>query len=121
MILATEHGREGEPIVRNLLALIGLAVVLFAGLGWYLGWYKLSVAKTDDGKLQIKADVDTQKFQDDSGAFFKSAATAIGKKLENSGDAKDAKGAPAGTPGPLAPVQLGQERPTGPIPLLPPK
>lgn len=105
--------------MKNLLALIGLAVVGFAGLGWYLGWYKLSVAKTDDGKLQIKADVDTQKFQDDSGTFFKNAATVIGKKLENSGDPKDAKGAPAGTPGPVVPQ--APERPNGPIPLVPPK
>jgi hypothetical protein len=102
--------------MRNLLALVGLAVVLFAGLGWYLGWYKLSVSKGDDGKLQIKADVDTQKVQDDSGTFFKNAATAIGKKLENSGDAK---GAPAGTPGPISPP--APERPNGPIPLIPPK
>lgn len=105
--------------MKNLLALVGLAVVLFAGLGWYLGWYKLSVAKTDDGKLQIKADVDAQKVRDDSGSFFKNAAEVIGKKLENSGDAKDAKGAPAGTPGPIAPS--APERPNGPIPLLPPK
>ncbi len=106
--------------MRNLLALIGLAVVLFAGLGWYLGWYKLSVAKTDDGKLQIKADVDAQKVKDDSGTFFKNAATAIGKKLEESGpEPKDAKGAPAGTPGPIAPP--APDRPNGPIPLIPPK
>lgn len=103
--------------MRNLLALVGLAVVLFAGLGWYLGWYKLSVSKNEDGKLQIKADVDTQKVKDDSGTFFKNAAEAIGRKLES--DPKDAKGAPAGTPGPAVPS--APERPNGPIPLLPPK
>ncbi len=28
--------------MKNLLALVGAAVVTFAGLGWYLGWYNLT-------------------------------------------------------------------------------
>lgn len=108
--------------MKNLLALVGLVVIGFAGIGWYMGWYKFSVAKTDDGKLQIKTDVDAKKVTDDSAAFFKNTAALIGKKLENeSKDGKDAKGAPAGTPGPLAPQGGAPDRPNNPIQLLPPK
>jgi autotransporter-associated beta strand protein len=37
--------------MRNLFALIGVTVVGFLGVGWYMGWYKLSVSKTTAGNL----------------------------------------------------------------------
>jgi len=46
--------------MKNLLALIGAVIVLVAGLGWYLGWYKLS---TESG--HVKLDVDTQEVSKD--------------------------------------------------------
>ena len=46
--------------MKNLLALIGLVVVLVLGLGWYLGWYKLT---TETG--HVKVDFDTKEIRDD--------------------------------------------------------
>jgi hypothetical protein len=46
--------------MKNLLALVGAVVVLVAGLGWYLGWYKLS---NESGHLKV--DVDTQEVAKD--------------------------------------------------------
>ncbi len=37
--------------MRNLFALVGLAVVVFGVLGWYKGWYTVS---SDKGTLQVE-------------------------------------------------------------------
>ena len=103
--------------MRNLLALVGLLVIGVAGLGWYLGWYKLSVARTTDGNLQINTTVDTQKAGTDSAGFFKNMATVVGSQIEKSGpDAKTSSpnSAPGGTPGPVVPVQGSTVNPLAP-------
>ncbi len=92
--------------MRNILALFGLLVIGFLGVGWYMGWYKLSFSRTSDGNLEIKTNVDTKKVGDDSSGFFKNAATAITNQAEKA--AQDAKastpaGAPGSTPGPVTP------------------
>ena len=102
--------------MRNALALIGLLVIGSAGLGWYLGWYKLSYSRNTDGNLQITTDVDTKKVGHDAKEAFNNAATAIGNHAEKA--AQDAKtsappGAPGVTPGPLTPPS------TPPIPFVP--
>lgn len=100
--------------MRNLLALIGLLILGFVGVGWYMGWYKLSFSRTADGNLEIKTNVDTKKVGADSSEFLKNAGTVIGNQAEKA--AQDAKNAlppvPAvGTPGP---VTLPQGAPTAP-------
>ena len=47
--------------MKNLLALIGLAVVIVGGLGWYLGWYQLGTQQGVNGHRIITVDVDTKK------------------------------------------------------------
>ena len=54
-------------IMRNLLAMAGLASVIFLGLGWYLGWYKIQNASSPDGHRHIQIDVDTNKVKSDVG------------------------------------------------------
>src|SRR6185312_1068406 len=86
-----------ETDMRNLLALVGIVVIGFAGLGWYMGWYKLSFTRSSDGNLEIKTDVDTKKVGTDSSEALKNLGHAIGNQAEKA--AQDAKGtAPAGTP-----------------------
>jgi len=51
--------------MRNLFSLIGFVVVLFLGLGWYLGWYKLDWTTSSDGKTRVQFDVDTKKVSGD--------------------------------------------------------
>ncbi|MSQ94171.1 MAG: hypothetical protein EXR98_06395 [Gemmataceae bacterium] len=46
--------------MRNLLALIGLVVVLVGGVGWYLGWYSFG---TEPGKVEV--DFNTKKIAED--------------------------------------------------------
>lgn len=52
--------------MRNLLALIGAAVLTFAGLGWYLGWYKLEPAPSPTpGHRNFTIDIDPRKIDAD--------------------------------------------------------
>src|SRR5215211_7500875 len=101
-----------EARMRNVLALIGLLVIGFGGLGWYLGWYKLSYSRTPDGHLQVTTDVDTKKVGADSQEFIKNASTVVEKAAQ---DAKTPAGAPGSTPGPVVPPGTA----TPPIPLVP--
>jgi hypothetical protein len=64
--------------MRNLLALIGLAVVLFFGLGWYFQWYTFSIQSTDNGRKRIELDVDTIKIVSDT----KSGVEKVGAILD---------------------------------------
>jgi hypothetical protein len=45
--------------MRNLLALLGLLLVLFAGLGWYMGWYKIKTGPN------VSIDIDSKKVRKD--------------------------------------------------------
>jgi hypothetical protein len=107
--------------MRNLLALIGLLVVGGAAAGWYLGWYKLSYSRTDDGTLQIKTDVDTKKASHDASEAVKNVGAAIGEHVGKAAqDAKSAPDAPAGaTPGPVTPSQNSALNPLAPAPVAP--
>ena len=63
--------------MKNLLALVGLLVVGFGGLGWYLGWYNLAVKSSADGKYNVAGDIDSKKIGDDVKNFGKK----VGKVL----------------------------------------
>jgi hypothetical protein len=51
--------------MRNLLALLAFAVLVFAGAGWYLGWYKIGSTPSADGHRNINVDLNTPKIKDD--------------------------------------------------------
>ncbi len=63
--------------MRNLLALIGAVVVLFAGLGWYLGWYKFALEPGANGNQRIQIDLDTHKIADDVEKAGKTVGSAV--------------------------------------------
>ncbi len=47
--------------MRNFLAFVGLIVVAFIGVGYYMGWYKFAMSPGKDGKQNINVEVDTKK------------------------------------------------------------
>jgi hypothetical protein len=51
--------------MRNLLALFAAAVLTFAGVGWYLGWYRVSPAPAAEGHRSFHIDVDGTKMGQD--------------------------------------------------------
>ncbi len=95
--------------MRNLFALIGFAVVTFAVVGWYCGWYQLSVSTNSSGQTEIKTVVHTQKVADDSTAFFQ----GLGKLIQD----KMAKGTDKGTDPAAGPATKDAAKtPNGPSP-----
>ena len=51
--------------MRNFLALVGAAVVTFAGAGWYLGWYKVSSLPAPNGRQSLQVDINGKKIDED--------------------------------------------------------
>jgi len=51
--------------MRNLLAFMAAAALTVAGLGWYLGWYRIQTAPASSGHHDVHIDINTEKFQDD--------------------------------------------------------
>ena len=75
--------------MKNLLALVGLVVVLVAGGGWYLGWYKLGSEPAGSGHRKINVDVNTNKISED----LKKGRETVGGFLD-----KNVEGVPASRP-----------------------
>src|SRR5262245_21896616 len=96
----TPHGQGGLPM-RNILALIGALVVGVGGVGWYLGWYKLSFSKGTDGNPEMTTTVDTKKVVQDTEQGAKQLGAFVADQADKAAhDAKQQPGPPAGTPGP---------------------
>ena len=51
--------------MRNILAVVGAAVVAFVAVGWYLGWYQISSKPAADGKQSIHVDFNSDKITSD--------------------------------------------------------
>ena len=51
--------------MRNILALVGAAVVAFLVVGWYLGWYQISRNASPGGKQGIQVDLNSDKISTD--------------------------------------------------------
>jgi len=63
--------------MRNILALVGLIVVVFVGAGWYFKWYQFVVTPSLDGKQHIQVDVDTKKIGEDAKKLGETVNTAV--------------------------------------------
>jgi hypothetical protein len=52
--------------MRNLLALLGLALVAFLGVGYYLDWYNIAAHPSGAaGHQRIEIDINTKKVGED--------------------------------------------------------
>jgi hypothetical protein len=80
-------------IMRNLLALIGLAVVVFVVVGYTRGWYSFQVSASSDGKSHIAVDVDKNRIVNDG----KEAGSKVGEFVDSFKNGP-ASGAPATLP-----------------------
>ena len=52
--------------MRNLLALLAAGLIGFAGIGWYLGWYRFQTTSTPTGS-HISIDLNTPQIKKDIG------------------------------------------------------
>lgn len=51
--------------MRNLLAFMAAAALTVVGVGWYLGWYRVSSTSTQEGKRSINIELNTTKIDTD--------------------------------------------------------
>lgn len=103
--------------MRNILALIGLVVVVFVGAGWYFGWYKFAVSPSLDGKQHIQLEVDTRKIGEDA----KKAGETVSNVVQNA-QTKDGKAEFVGPPLPEEmQTKPAATPPTGPVSFTFPK
>ena len=80
--------------MRNMLALIGLIVVAFAGLGWYFGWYTFIVTPGSDGRVKFQGDLDTKKIVDDARKAGETVNNVVQNSQPKPGDQSDFVGPP---------------------------
>ncbi len=71
--------------MRNILAFLAAAVIVLAGVGWYLDWYKLRLAPAGDGHLNVTIDADTAKAREDVSREAKKIEEAINKDKTSDG------------------------------------
>jgi hypothetical protein len=51
--------------MRNLLALLGFALVTFLVVGWYLDWYHITPKTTAPGQRSYQLDINSKKIGED--------------------------------------------------------
>lgn len=69
--------------MRNLLALVGAAVLTFAAAGWYLGWYTLQPAVGGtSGHQSVNIDLDAKKMNADLKTGEKDAKKVLDRVIE---------------------------------------
>jgi hypothetical protein len=51
--------------MRNLLAFLAAATLTFAGVGWYLGWYKVKSDSAPTGHRKVNIDINSVKIGED--------------------------------------------------------
>lgn len=68
--------------MRNLLALLAATCLVLAGVGWFLGWYRVQSVPASSGHQQITIDFDKKK----AGHDVKEGAE---KALEKGAELKD--------------------------------
>ena len=75
------HPLPQDRPIRNLLALLALALLVFAGVGYYKEWYTLKWLTGADGHTTIAVDLDKKKVENDLNAGKEKVVEVIqGKK-----------------------------------------
>ncbi|HEY1375923.1 MAG TPA: hypothetical protein VGF55_03980 [Gemmataceae bacterium] len=85
--------------MRNLLALLGAALVTFLAIGWYLDWYHITPrAGATPGHRSVEIDINSKKIGED----VHKGVEAVEQKGHQLLD-KDGKPVAATAPAPLVP------------------
>jgi hypothetical protein len=93
--------------MRNLLALLGAALVVFAVVGWYRGWYQFETTAGAGGQHDVKIEINGPKIEKDLHRGTQKIENALENKVKNL-----QPGAPPASPALPQAVQLP---PPGPV------
>jgi hypothetical protein len=97
-------------MVRNILALVGGAVVTFAGLGWYLGWYSVARKAASPGQSSFQVDINREQLTKDIKQGIERGREGLNQLREGS----DEHAKPSAKPDPR---DLGPQMPASAKPL----
>jgi hypothetical protein len=103
--------------MRNLLALLGAAILTILVVGWYLGWYNISSAPSGtSGHSKLEVDINSDKIGQD----VKKGEQNVQDFIEKKGDANSPSTTPAGpaapktsVPSPFTPPADPNAKPSG--------
>jgi hypothetical protein len=84
--------------MRNLLAMFSAVVLLFAGVGWYRGWYRVQQSPAPAGHHAVNIDIDKDKIGKDLHDGEAELQKAIEKRLSENGGKPAEKVPPDATP-----------------------
>jgi hypothetical protein len=92
--------------MRNVLALFSACLLLFAGVGWYRGWYRVQSAPASAGHHAVNIDIDRTKIGNDLHEGEEELQKVIEKKLKDDGGKRSDKAPPdANTPNPTQKIR----------------
>jgi hypothetical protein len=78
--------------MKNLLAFLAAAVIMFGGVGWYLDWFQVFNGPGASGHHVISVDLDAAKMQADVRKAEEKAADAFEKARKDAAANKAAAG-----------------------------
>jgi hypothetical protein len=81
----------GRPM-KNLLAFVAAAVLMFAGVGWYLDWFHILSGPTASDHYSVNLDLDAKKIKGDLQKGEAKVADAIEKARKDAAASKAAAG-----------------------------
>jgi hypothetical protein len=114
-------------MLRSLLTLLGAAVLTFAVVGWFLGWYQIKTTPGADGHRQVNIDFNGPKIAEDVSKGTSKITNLLEKHGSQGGSAAPAPPIPDVLPLPPGSSQGGGQgvqpasatvivRPSAPIP-----
>lgn len=77
--------------MRNLLALLAAVVLLFAGVGWYRGWYRIQHSPAPPGHHAVNIDIDRDKIGKDLHEGEEELQKVIESKLKDNSEKRSEK------------------------------
>jgi hypothetical protein len=86
--------------MRNLLAFFAAMLLMFLGVGWYLGWYKVQSAPAPPGHRAVNIDVHTDKISED----VRKGKEKLSNALESGQHDESGKHAETNKMGPMKPA-----------------
>jgi hypothetical protein len=78
--------------MRNLLAFTAAVALTVAGLGWYLGWYRVNSAPSANGHRNVNIDLNTDKITEDIQRAEKKILDQANEHLQSVKDKSDKRG-----------------------------
>lgn len=75
--------------MKNFLAFLGAAIIVFLGLGWYLGWYNVLLKPGDSGHSKLEVDINKQKIGSDVQTGVKKGSEKVQELLDKNKQSPD--------------------------------